>query len=192
MANLCCALVIQSCLTLCDPMDCSLPDSSVHGDSPGKNTGVGCHTLLQGYGKSRQCIKKLRHHFTDKGLSTQMHGFSSSHVWMRKLDHKEGWLKRGVWKTGVIVAWTIKGWSYNSGAGEDHGGAHLSERSRMPLWTCKCESIRDLSRDAKKLLAKSLKLRKTLWTWTTGLEFFLRVKMVFKASSLEEGLSRWS
>ena len=35
-------LVIQSCLTLCDPMDCSLPGSSVHGDSPCKNTGVGC------------------------------------------------------------------------------------------------------------------------------------------------------
>ena len=29
-------------------MDCSLPCSSVHGDSPGKNTGVGCHSLLQG------------------------------------------------------------------------------------------------------------------------------------------------
>ena len=33
-------LVAQSCLTLCDPMDCSPPGSSVHGDSPGKNTGV--------------------------------------------------------------------------------------------------------------------------------------------------------
>ena len=32
-------------LTLCDPMDCSPPGSSVHGDSPGKNTGVGCHDL---------------------------------------------------------------------------------------------------------------------------------------------------
>ena len=30
------------------PMDCSLPGSSVHGDSPGKNTGMGCHALLQG------------------------------------------------------------------------------------------------------------------------------------------------
>ena len=38
-------LVTQSCLTLCD---CSPPDSSVHEDSPGKNTGVGCHALLQG------------------------------------------------------------------------------------------------------------------------------------------------
>ena len=35
-------------MTLCDPMDCSPPDFSVHGDSPGKNTGVGCHALLQG------------------------------------------------------------------------------------------------------------------------------------------------
>ena len=41
-------LVAQSCLTLCNPMDCSLPGSSVHGDSPGKNTGIGCHALLQG------------------------------------------------------------------------------------------------------------------------------------------------
>ena len=38
----------QSCPALSDPMDCGPPDSSVHGDSPGKNTGVGCHALLQG------------------------------------------------------------------------------------------------------------------------------------------------
>ena len=37
----------QSCPTLWDPMDGSLPGSSVHGVSPGKNTGVGCHVLLQ-------------------------------------------------------------------------------------------------------------------------------------------------
>ena len=40
--------VTQSSLTLCDPMDCSPPGSSVHGDSPGKSTGVGCHVFLQG------------------------------------------------------------------------------------------------------------------------------------------------
>ena len=39
-------LVAQLCLTLCDPMDCSLPGSSVHGDSPGKNTRAGCHALF--------------------------------------------------------------------------------------------------------------------------------------------------
>ena len=43
-----CAQLLQSCLTLCDPMDSSPPGSSIHGDSPGKNTGVGCHALLQG------------------------------------------------------------------------------------------------------------------------------------------------
>ena len=41
-------LVTQSYPTLWDPMDCSLSGSSVHGDSPGKNTGVGFHALLQG------------------------------------------------------------------------------------------------------------------------------------------------
>jgi len=41
-------LVAQLCLTLSDPVDYSLPGFSVHGDSPGKNTGVGCHALLQG------------------------------------------------------------------------------------------------------------------------------------------------
>ena len=41
-------LVAQSCPTVCDPVDCSPPRSSVHGDSPGNNTGVGCHFLLQG------------------------------------------------------------------------------------------------------------------------------------------------
>ena len=49
--EVCCAvlcLVTQSSLTFCNPMDCSLQGSSVHGDSPGKNIGVGCHALLQG------------------------------------------------------------------------------------------------------------------------------------------------
>ena len=41
-------LVTQSCPILCDRMDCSPPGFSVHGDSPGKNIGVGCHALLPG------------------------------------------------------------------------------------------------------------------------------------------------
>ena len=42
------ALLPQSCLTLCDLMDCTPPGSSVREVSPGKNTGVGCHAVLQG------------------------------------------------------------------------------------------------------------------------------------------------
>ena len=41
-------LVTQCCPTLCDSMDCRPPGSSVQGDSPGMNTGVGCHACLQG------------------------------------------------------------------------------------------------------------------------------------------------
>ena len=46
----CCAVLslVLSHVWLCDPMDCSPPGSSVHGDSPDKNTGVGYHALLQG------------------------------------------------------------------------------------------------------------------------------------------------
>ena len=44
-----CAKLLQSCPTPWDPVDYrSPPGSSVHGDSPAKNTGVGCHFLLQG------------------------------------------------------------------------------------------------------------------------------------------------
>ena len=41
-------LVTQLCLTLFDLMDCNPPGSSIHEDSPGKNTGLGSHALLQG------------------------------------------------------------------------------------------------------------------------------------------------
>ena len=34
------------------------------------------------YNKPKQCIKKRRHHFADKGPYGQSYGFSSSHVWM--------------------------------------------------------------------------------------------------------------
>ena len=37
----------------------------------------------------RQHMKKQRHYFANKGLSSQGYGFSSSHVWMRELDYKE-------------------------------------------------------------------------------------------------------
>ena len=43
----CCAVLSSSVMSLFDPMDCSLPGSSVCGDSLGKNPGVGCNFLLQ-------------------------------------------------------------------------------------------------------------------------------------------------
>ena len=44
-----------------------------------------------------------RHHFTDKGPSSQSYGFSSSHVQMWEMDHKEGWaLKNWCFQTVVL------------------------------------------------------------------------------------------
>ena len=43
-----CPQSLRSCPTFCDHMDCSPTGSSVQWNSPGMNTGVGCHPLLQG------------------------------------------------------------------------------------------------------------------------------------------------
>ena len=48
LSNVCAMLSSSVYPTLCDPMDCSLPGSSIPGDSPGKNTRMDCHALLQG------------------------------------------------------------------------------------------------------------------------------------------------
>ena len=72
-------LVTQSRLTLCDPMDCSLPGSSVHGDSPVKNTGVGCHALLQGIfptqgsNPGRPHCRQILYHLSHQGSPNQLY-----------------------------------------------------------------------------------------------------------------------
>ena len=48
-------------------------------------------SLKESYDKLRQCIKKQRHYFANKVLSSQNYDFSSSSVQMWELDHKEGW-----------------------------------------------------------------------------------------------------
>ena len=67
------------------------------------------------YDKPRQCIKKQRYHFADKGPSSQSYGFPSSHIRMWELDHKEGWvLKNWCFWTTVLekyffrVSWTAR------------------------------------------------------------------------------------
>ena len=53
--------VAQSCPTLCDPMDCSLPGFFCPWIFPGNSTGVGCHFLLQGILHCRQMLYPLSH-----------------------------------------------------------------------------------------------------------------------------------
>ena len=54
------------------------------------------------YDKPRQHIKEQRHHFADKGLSNQSYGFSSSHVQIWELDHKECWSSKN-WCFWTVV-----------------------------------------------------------------------------------------
>ena len=57
--------VAQLCLTLSDPMDCSLPGSSVHGIFQARVLEWGAIAFSDD--KPRQHIKKQRHHFANKG-----------------------------------------------------------------------------------------------------------------------------
>ena len=52
--------------------------------------------------KARQHIKKQRYHFANKGPYSQSYGFSSSHVWMWELDHKESWEPKN-WCFQIVV-----------------------------------------------------------------------------------------
>ena len=60
------------------------------------------------YDKSRQCIKKQRHHFDKKGSYNQGYGFSSSHVWMWVLDRKEDWAPNNKCFPAVVLEKTLE------------------------------------------------------------------------------------
>ena len=74
--------VAQSCLTLCNPMDCSLPGSSVHGIFQARVLEWGVIAFSLYADQPKQHIKKQRHYFVNKGPSSQGYGFSSGHVCM--------------------------------------------------------------------------------------------------------------
>ena len=63
---------------------------------------------------SRQCIKKQRHYFANKGPHSQSSGFSNSHVWMWELDHKKNKHQRidafelWCWRRLLRVPWTAR------------------------------------------------------------------------------------
>ena len=66
------------------------------------------------YDQLRQHIKKQRHYFANKCLSSRSHGFSSSHVWMWELDYKESWAPKNwcfepwCWRRLLRVPWTAR------------------------------------------------------------------------------------
>ena len=60
------------------------------------------------YDNPRQCIKKQRHHFVDKGPYSQTYGFPSGHVWMCVLDHKKDWVPENWCFRNVMLAKTLE------------------------------------------------------------------------------------
>ena len=87
MTNLAAAAkLLQSCTTLCDPIDGSPPDSSVPGILQARI--LEWVAISFSNDQPRQYIKKQRHYFVNKGPSSQSYGFSSGHVEMSELDIK--------------------------------------------------------------------------------------------------------
>ena len=76
-----------------NPMDCSLPASSIHGNSPGKNTGVGCHAFPQGFFPTQASnpglphCKQILYYLSPQGslriLEWVAHRFSRGPSWPR-------------------------------------------------------------------------------------------------------------
>ena len=62
----------------------------------------------ESYDQPRQHIKKQRHYFTDIGPYNQSCGFSSSHVWMWELDHKESWAQKNWCFWFVVLEKTLE------------------------------------------------------------------------------------
>ena len=119
---------LQSCPTLFDPTDCSWPGFSDHGILQARTlewiampscrgsswprdwtwvswtAGRFCTiwTTREALDKCRKSIKKQRHYFDDKGPYSQSYGFSSSHVQMWELDHKDGWMLKN-WCFWTVV-----------------------------------------------------------------------------------------
>ena len=60
------------------------------------------------YDQPRQQIKKQRHYFANKGLSSQSYGFSSGHVWMQELDHKDSWAPKNWCFWTVVLEKTLE------------------------------------------------------------------------------------
>ena len=125
-------LVAQSCPPLCNPMDCNLPGFSVHGNSPGKNTGVGCHAFLQeifptqgsnqGLLSCRWILCHLSHLGSSRILEWKVtfHLICSCYLFTRCTRSSPCWLDSwlypslpyAVFPTVIFTAWNWPQWDY--------------------------------------------------------------------------------
>ena len=101
----------MAAITICS--DFGAPEHKVSHCFPICHEVMGLDAMIFTGGKSMpnldSILKKQRHYFSSKGLSSSSYGFSSSHVWIWELDHKEGWApkNRGVGED-FCVSWTVR------------------------------------------------------------------------------------
>ena len=102
--------VTQSCSTLCHPLDCSPPGFSVHGDSLGKNTGVGCHVLLQRI-FSNPGIKPMSPHYMQILYHTSYQGSPRILEWIAYPFSRESSLPRNWTWVSCIAGRFFTSWA---------------------------------------------------------------------------------
>ena len=113
-------LVSQLCLTLWDPRNCSPSGSSIHGDSPGKNTGVGSLSLLQGIFPTqgsnpglqhcRRILYQLSHKGSPRILEWVAYPFSIGSSWLGNLT-----------SISCIAGWFFTNWAIREAPHTVHG-----------------------------------------------------------------------
>ena len=85
----------------------------------------------ESYDKLRQCIKKQRHHFSNKSLYSPSYGFSSSHVWIWEQNHKEGWVPKNWCFQTVVLEKTWESTGQSKSIGLEIKSVHSKENQ---LW----------------------------------------------------------
>ena len=80
---------------------------SVYGDCSHKIKKT-LASWKKNYDKLRKLIKKQRHYFANKTLSSQSYCFSSSQVWMWELDYKESWVLKNLWFWTMVLKKTLE------------------------------------------------------------------------------------
>ena len=106
------------------------------------------------YNQLRQHIKKQRHHFANKGLSSQSYGFSSSHVWMWELDYKKSWAPKNWCFWTVVLEKTLESPLDSKRSNQSKG--------RQPWYTLEGVMLRLKLQDFGCLMQRANLLEKTL------------------------------
>ena len=105
-------LATQLCLTLCDPVDCCLPGSSVHGTSPGRNNGVGCHVLLQGIIPTQGSnpglphCRQILHHLSNQGSPWTLEWVA--YTFSRGSSRRRNWTGVSCIAGGFFTSWATR------------------------------------------------------------------------------------